>query len=136
MPTIAANKPVRIEVAVGIVFDAQQQVLIGQRTTPDQYFEKWEFPGGKLEAQEAPQHALVREFKEEVGINITQSQPLMVLEHDYPDRQVRLHVFVVRDYTGKVQSREGQALQWVSVEQLNQLDFLQGNQAIIDALCD
>lgn len=124
----------RIEVAVGIVFNTQGQVLVGQRVVKDLYFQKWEFPGGKLEQGESVENALFREFKEEVGIEISSSQHLLNLEHDYPDRNVRLYVHTVYHYQGEVQSLEGQALKWVEIPELGQLDFLQGNQPIIDAL--
>jgi len=124
----------RIEVAVGIVYDDVGRVLVGQRTVEDLYFQKWEFPGGKLEANECAAIALKREFKEEVGIIIATSSPLMKLDHDYPDRHVRLHVQIIDEYTGSVRALEGQALQWVSVDELSELDFLQGNQRIIETL--
>ncbi|MFT4629251.1 MAG: 8-oxo-dGTP diphosphatase [Cryomorphaceae bacterium] len=124
----------RIEVAVGIVYNQAGHVLVGQRVVEDMYFNKWEFPGGKLEQGESSEFALVREFREEVGIHIIRSRPLMLLEHDYPDRQVRLHVRIVEDYQGEVQSLEGQAIKWVAPMDLQELDFLQGNQAILEAL--
>jgi len=124
----------RIEVAVGILYDELSRVLVGQRTVKDQYYQKWEFPGGKLELGENVETALAREFKEEVGIEILSSKQFMELEHDYPDRKVRLHIRTVESYTGAVQALEGQTLDWVSLQELNTLDFLQGNQAIITAV--
>lgn len=124
----------RIEVAVGIVFNKHGHVLVGQRTVKDQYYQKWEFPGGKLEAGESAATALAREFMEEVGIEVLASTALMQLDHDYPDRQVRLYVRTITDYQGQVAALEGQALQWVEITQLEKLDFLQGNQAILELL--
>jgi 8-oxo-dGTP diphosphatase len=124
----------RIEVAVGIVYNQAGHVLVGQRVVRDMYYNKWEFPGGKVEQGESIELALAREFHEEVGIHIISSRPLMLLEHDYPDRQVRLHVRIVEKYEGEVQSLEGQAIKWVAPTELKGLDFLQGNQAILDAL--
>lgn len=124
----------RINVAVGIVFNEQNQVLVGQRVVKDQYYKKWEFPGGKLESGESVEQALTREFKEEVGIDVLQSDSFMQIEHDYPDRHVRLYVQTINGYAGQVQSQEGQALKWVNIGDLNGLDFLQGNKAMIEAL--
>jgi len=124
----------RIEVAVGIVYDHLGRVLVGQRVVNDRYYQKWEFPGGKIEAGESVEQALVREFKEEVGIQINSSEDFMLVEHDYPDRHVRLHVRTVKDYSGKVSPLEGQAVKWVQVGDLDKLDFLQGNESMIDAL--
>jgi 8-oxo-dGTP diphosphatase len=124
----------RIEVAVGVVYNQYGEVLVGQRIAKDLYFRKWEFPGGKLETGETVDQALTREFLEETGIRIVSSRPLMLVEHDYPDRHVRLHVHTITDFEGDARSEEGQALKWVTLEQLNQLDFLQGNQVILEKL--
>ena len=124
----------RIEVAVGVLFDANGRVLIGQRTVKDSYFQKWEFPGGKLEQGESAKEALAREFSEEVGIQVTHSEDLMLLEHDYPDRHVRLHVQLINQFDGEIVAMEGQALKWVDLELLESIDFLQGNQAIVEKL--
>lgn len=126
----------RIEVAVGVVFNQHGQVLVGQRVVKDLYFEKWEFPGGKLEQGETPDVALAREFLEETGLKLGPSTPLMLVEHDYPDRHVRLHVHTIRTFEGEVQALEGQALKWVKLTDLNDLDFLQGNQRILDRLLE
>jgi len=124
----------RIEVAVGVVYNKQGQVLVGQRVVKDRYFQKWEFPGGKLEIGETVDQALAREFLEETSIRILSSKPLMLVDHDYPDRHVRLHVHTIKHFEGDADSQEGQALKWVSLQELNELDFLQGNQVILEKL--
>lgn len=124
----------RIQVAVGIVTDKKKRVLVGQRTVQDQYFQKWEFPGGKLELGETPEQALTRELHEELGIKVLASSPFLTLDHDYPDRSVRLSVLKVTRFSGNVRSRERQALRWVSLETISTLDFLSGNQFIIERL--
>ena len=126
----------RIEVAVGVLFNKQGEVLIGQRVVKDNYYQKWEFPGGKLEQGESPQGALIREFREEVGIEIASSENFMVLEHNYPDRHVRLHVQIIKKFSGCASPMEGQALKWLALGDLGSVDFLQGNQAIVDALIE
>ncbi|GHA05962.1 hypothetical protein GCM10008090_14500 [Arenicella chitinivorans] len=124
----------RIEVAVGVIMDDTGRLLVGQRVVEDHYFNKWEFPGGKIEAGESVSSALDREFREEVGISVTVSKPLIELEHDYPDRHVRLHVHLISQFSGEVTPLEGQALAWVNFDELEKLDFLAGNQPIIEAL--
>jgi len=121
---------------VGVVYNSQGQVLVGQRVVQDLYFQKWEFPGGKVENDETVEAALNREFLEEVGIHLSGSSHLMLVEHDYPDRHVRLHVHIVREFQGEVQELEGQALRWIDIENLHTLDFLQGNQIILDKLLE
>jgi len=129
------TKPVFL-VAVGIVLDDSGKVLVGQRVKPDAYFQKWEFPGGKLEQGESVVDALKREFLEEVGIDISESREFMVWEHSYPDRDVKLFVRIIDAFIGKATSREGQALKWVSLEEIAEMDFLAGNQVIIERLIE
>lgn len=124
----------RIEVAVGIIFNTLGQVLVGQRTVADQYLGKWEFPGGKIEEGETVTQALRRELREELAIELETSEDFMTLEHNYPDRNVRLSIQVVKQYSGQPKGAEGQALQWCELPELVQLDFLSGNQPIIDKL--
>lgn len=124
----------RIRVAVGIVFNDQGQVLVGQRVVKDRYYAKWEFPGGKIEDTETVEGALARELNEEVGIKIMASKPFMEISHDYPDRKVQLYVRTCRHFSGDVVPLEGQALKWVNIADLRKLDFLQGNQVMIEKL--
>ena len=124
----------RIEVAVGIIFNTAGQVLVGQRLVADQYLGKWEFPGGKIEAGESVTQALRRELREELNIELQQCEDFMILEHNYPDRKVRLSIQIVSQYSGLPKGAEGQALQWCKLTELLQLDFLAGNLPIIDKL--
>ena len=124
----------RIDVAVGVVVDRRNRILIGQRVVKDQYFQKWEFPGGKFENGETVDQALKREFLEETGLQLNSSEPFMLVEHDYPDRHVRLHIRLVKEYSGRLTAMEGQALKWITVDQLFSVDFLDGNKPILDRL--
>ena len=124
----------RIDVAVGILLDEANRVLIGQRVVRDRYYRKWEFPGGKFELGETAEMALQREILEETGLLIEHSEPFMLLEHDYPDRQVKLHIRLVRTFSGTLASMEGQALKWLAIDDLLEVDFLDGNKAILEKL--
>ena len=106
-----ARRPVT-EVAAGILLDAQQRFLMGQRPVGKPYAGYWEFPGGKVEADETLFQALQRELQEELGITIHGSVDLMTIEHDYPHAYVRIHVSVIRDWTGEPTGCENQALSW------------------------
>jgi len=106
-----ARRPVT-EVAAGILLDAQQRFLMGQRPVGKPYAGYWEFPGGKVEAGETLFQALQRELQEELGITIHDSVDLMMIEHDYPHAYVRIHVSVIRDWTGEPTGCENQALSW------------------------
>ena len=128
-----------IQVAVGIIFSPSSDadhptVLVGQRLRADRYFGQWEFPGGKLEAGESPTEALIRELHEELDIKVLESEPFMQWQHVYPERTVRLHVALVTRYEGVPISKEGQAIAWVTLEQIEDIAFLDGNQAIVERL--
>ena len=106
-----ARRPVT-EVAAGILLDSQQRFLMGQRPVGKPYAGYWEFPGGKVEAGETLFQALQRELQEELGITIHGSVDLMTIEHDYPHAYVRIHVSVIRDWSGEPTGCESQALSW------------------------
>ena len=106
-----ARRPVT-EVAAGILLDAQQRFLMGQRPVGKPYAGYWEFPGGKVEAGESLFQTLQRELQEELGITIHGSVDLMTIEHDYPHAYVRIHVSIIRDWTGEPTGCENQALSW------------------------
>lgn len=100
------------EVAVGLVFDAQGRVLMGQRPAGKAYAGWWEFPGGKIEARETVDAALARELEEELGIRIAASFPWVLREHSYEHARVRLHFRRVFEFSGQPEGREGQAFAW------------------------
>ena len=82
-----------VPVAVGIARDQMGQFLVGQRPACKVYPGKWEFPGGKVEPGESVFNALVREFREELGLEIIRAEPAFVVRHRYPDRSVELNVW-------------------------------------------
>lgn len=123
----------RIDVAVGVIKKAQK-VLVGQRLVKDRYYQKWEFPGGKLDKGECAKEALSRELNEELGIIVRSVKPLITLEHDYSDRQVRLFVFTVDEFDGDPQGAEGQTVQWVTPSECHHLDFLAANTPIVHSI--
>jgi 8-oxo-dGTP diphosphatase len=107
----ADQRPIT-EVAAGILLDEQGRYLLGQRPAGKPYAGYWEVPGGKIEKGESVFQALKRELQEELGIEIESSEELTVLEHDYPHAYVRLHVSVIRRWSGIPVGCEGQALSW------------------------
>ena len=105
------NRPVT-EVAAGILLDSEGRYLLGQRPEGKPYAGYWEVPGGKIESGESVFAALKRELQEELGIDIESSEELVVLEHDYPHAYVRLHVSIIRKWSGVPSGCEGQSLSW------------------------
>lgn len=123
----------QVNVAVGVIV-RQQQVFISKRKDDLHQGGKWEFPGGKIELNETPEDALIRELYEETGIQVNNIKPLMVLTHDYGDKQVCLHVMVVDQFELEPFGKEGQVSQWVAISSLNDYQFPEANQAIVTAL--
>ncbi len=123
-----------IDVAAAAIVNADQQVLLAKRAPHRHQGDRWEFPGGKLDADETPVAALVRELQEELAITPTQFRRLLTLTHHYPDKSVRLHVFRVEAFEGVPHGNEGQPLQWVATEQLGEYEFPAANRPIVTAM--
>ena len=118
MPELSSTGRPVVEVAVGVLCDANDSILLGQRPVGKPYAGYWEFPGGKVEAGESVFQALFRELAEEIGIQIQDALEFMVIEHDYPHAYVRLHVCLVKKWDGQIRSLESQALHWITKSQI------------------
>ena len=94
----------------------------------------WEFPGGKVEVDETIQQALVRELKEELDIIAECFEPLVVIEHDYGDKIVRLDVWLVTQFDGVPVGCEGQQVKWSTIDELTRYEFPAANKKIIEKI--
>ncbi len=130
-PSLSPDGPVHVAAAV---IRRDGRVLLSRRPVAAHQGGKWEFPGGKLEAGESAAEALGRELDEELGIRPTRYRPLITVPHDYPDKSVVLHVFLVEAFSGTPAGREGQAIRWVDREDLNALPFPDANYPILKAV--
>ncbi len=101
-----------IDVAVGILISSAGALLLTSRPSGKAYAGFWEFPGGKLEANESVEQALRRELQEEIGLTISSAPVWREQLVDYPHALVRLHFCKVRDWAGRLEMREGQAFSW------------------------
>lgn len=101
-----------VDVAVGVLLQADGQFLLTSRPEGKVYAGYWEFPGGKLELGETVEQALRRELHEELGIVIGQAQVWKTQLVDYPHALVRLHFCKVWDWQGQLQMREAQSHAW------------------------
>ncbi|MFM2398312.1 MAG: hypothetical protein RL341_469 [Pseudomonadota bacterium] len=109
------NPPIKpTEVAVGVLFNDQGQVLFAQRPEGKPYAGWWEFPGGKIEAGESVEAALARELQEELGIRIHGARRWITRTFTYPHATVRLHFCKIFGFDGVLQSLEQQAFAWDS----------------------
>ena len=123
-----------VTVAVGILIDDAGRVLVTCRAPDAHQGGLWEFPGGKVEAEETLLEALARELSEELGVRVESTEPLLVLEHDYGDKQVRLDVHRVTHWSGQPRGLEGQPLAWQRPEQLRDWAFPAANRPILERL--
>ena len=122
-----------VKVAVGVILRGNT-TFICLRSSDKHQGGKWEFPGGKVDGDEAVLSALARELDEEIGIQIRHASPLTVIAHDYGDKRVELHVYTVADFDGEPFGREGQLGKWAPVESLIPSDFPEANGDIIALL--
>lgn len=123
-----------VHVAVGVVLNDAGEILLALRPIDSHQGGLWEFPGGKVEAGESLSLALARELREELGIAIGRTSPLLKVEHDYGDKLVLLDVHVVWDFAGQARGVEGQSLVWVAPAALAKYRFPAANAPIVEAI--
>ena len=123
----------RVIVAAGVIV-RDDKVFLALRKPDQHQGNLWEFPGGKCEADELPEHALSRELQEECGIKVTNCSLLETISHDYADKHVALHFFKVTGFEGEPVGKEGQSVAWVPFSELGDYQFPEANQAIVDKL--
>jgi mutator protein MutT len=121
-------------VVAAAVTDGAGRVLIAQRPPGKHLAGGWEFPGGKLERGEDRRAGLARELHEELGITISTPRPLIRVRHTYDFGGVLIDMWVVRRYRGEPSGLDGQALRWVSQEQLEAVELLPADGPIVAAL--
>jgi 8-oxo-dGTP diphosphatase len=123
-----------IHVAVAVIVNEKQQVLISKR--PDHVHQGglWEFPGGKVEAEESVLQALSREIKEELNLEITNPVQLIQIKHQYANKLVFLDVWLIREYSGIPEGMEGQPVCWKKISDLDPAKFPEANMPIINAI--
>lgn len=143
----------QIHVAVGVIFDCPKSsadhgkgnILIAKRAQHQHQGGLWEFPGGKVEAGESVQVALLRELEEELGLetSIADMAPMMTIPFEYPDKSILLDVWgvynVVNFLTAGLENsnlfgKEGQPLAWVKQTDISDYAFPEANKPIIDTL--
>ncbi|WP_283148277.1 Nudix family hydrolase [Silvimonas soli] len=123
-----------VDVAVGILIQPDGRFLLGSRPEGKPFAGFWEFPGGKLEADETALDALKRELHEEMGITVTKATPWLTQSFTYPHATVRLHFFRVTGWEGELQAREGQSFAWQANRTLCVSPILPANGPIMRGL--
>ena len=123
-------------VAACALVDADGRVLIAQRPPGRPMAGLWEFPGGKLHAGETPEAGLIRELREELGIDTEASclAPLTFVSHAYDGFHLLMPLFVCRVWRGQAAPREGQALRWLRPRELRDLPMPAADRPLIPVL--
>ena len=131
------GKPLLLVVACALV-DADGRVLIAQRPQGKQLAGLWEFPGGKLEPGESPEEALVRELREELGIEtkVACLAPLTFASHSYESFHLLMPLFVCRRFEGMPVALEHQAIKWVRPARLRDYPMPAADLPLIAHLVD
>ena len=125
-----------VQVVAGILLDPNGRYLLSSRPEGKPYAGYWEFAGGKVEADETDFQALQREFEEELGIRILAATPWLTKVHSYEHAHVRLHFLWVEadQWTGEIQSREGQKWAWQKAGDFTVAPMLPANSALLRSL--
>ncbi|CAN7477781.1 8-oxo-dGTP diphosphatase MutT [Bosea sp. LjRoot90] len=120
------------------LIDPDNRVLVTQRPEGKSLAGLWEFPGGKLEAGERPEPALIRELSEELGIEVKEAclAPLTFASYAYPEFHLLMPLYICRRWEGTVISGEGQALKWVRPGKLRELAMPPADEPLIPPLVD
>ena len=118
------SQPIVLVVAVALV-DDDNRVMIAQRPEGKSMAGLWEFPGGKVEASETPENALIRELNEELSIDVTAAclAPFTFASHTYEKFHLLMPLYVCRRWAGTPQPQEGQTLKWVRANTLKNYDM-------------
>jgi mutator protein MutT len=122
-----------IEVAAGLIFHGGK-LLITQRHKDSHLGGLWEFPGGKREAGETFEQCLVREIREELGIEISSGELFEDIRHDYPDKSVHLKFFICKLLSGEPQLLGCAAFKWIGIGELKDYQFPAADALLLDKL--
>ncbi len=135
---VVSNQRTLLLVVAAALVDADNRVLLAQRPEGRSMAGLWEFPGGKVDAGETPEQALIRELREELGITVQPAclAPLTFASHDYGDFHLLMPLYVCRRWQGFVQPLEGQKLAWVEKHRLREHPMPPADEPLIAHLLD
>ncbi|WP_334177465.1 Nudix family hydrolase [Pseudoxanthomonas sp.] len=123
-----------IHVMAAVITDARGRILLARRTEGRDLAGRWEFPGGKQEPGERPEDALVRELREELGIEARVGDHVISVPQQYPDKRLCLEVRHLTGWQGTPRGHEGQALAWVAPDKLMRYDMPPADRPVVAAL--
>ena len=122
-----------INVSAAVIHDAQGRIFATQRGYGE-WKDWWEFPGGKIEAGETPEQALVREIREELNAELDIERFLQVVEYDYPKFHLTMHCFLCTLKDKNVTLQEHEAARWLATSELHTVRWLPADLEILDDL--
>ncbi len=123
-------------VAACALVDPDGRVLLAQRPAGKPMAGLWEFPGGKIESGERPEQSLMRELKEELGIDVDAAclAPLTFASHAYPDFHLLMPLYICRRWNGMVKALEGQNVRWVRASRLRDYPMPPADEPLVSHL--
>lgn len=123
-----------VHVVAGVIADARGRILLARRTEGRDLAGLWEFPGGKVDPGETPEQALVRELREELGIDARVGDAVIVVPQQYPHKRLRLDVRRIDAWSGAMKGLDGQALAWVPPHKLASYAMPDADRPVVAAL--
>jgi 8-oxo-dGTP diphosphatase len=123
-----------IHVVAGILFDDEGRILLAERVGDPPFAGLWEFPGGKVLDGEPSGTALMRELREELGIDVGSFEHLASVRHDYDDRCVSLDFYIVTDWSGEPKGLDDQQLRWEFATALQAEELLPADAPVLAML--
>lgn len=118
---------------VAAIIEKDNKIFATQRGYGD-FKDGWEFPGGKIESDETPKEALIREIKEELDTEIEVGELLDVVEYDYPEFHLTMHCFICKIKSGDLILKEHEAAKWLTKDSLYSVDWLPADLGLIKKL--
>ena len=131
------TKPLLLVAAVALI-DVENRVLIAERPADKSMAGLWEFPGGKVEAGETPEDTLIREIREELGVELCRPclAPLNFASHAYEKFHLLMPLYICKTWEGEITPREGQRIQWVRAMHLSRYPMPPADEPLIPWLRD
>ena len=123
-----------IFVVVGIVIDQGKSILLSQRSADKSFPYQWEFPGGKIEEGENSKIALKRELYEEINIEVDEMELFDEIVHEYDSFKANIQFFLIKKWSGKLSSKEGQRLLWKRFNDLRDIRILDADVPVLEKL--
>lgn len=126
-----------LRVAAAIIYDKKgEKILLSQRKKEQDFSGLWEFPGGKIEANESPLEALIREIKEELDLTILKEgcQQALNFHYQYPDKSIEFFFFDLWQFEGTPKGNENQIIEWVPLNKIAERQFPAANVKVVEYL--